>query len=174
MDANNMIIRESLYKKVGLLSEGNLAFRIVFLILFLIYNGLLTGCRQNTPSNKQVFAYNEATGIATLDPAFAKNQSIMWPVHQLYNTLVEIDSGLNIIPSLAKSWEISSDRRTYTFHLRTGVFFHDNDAFPNGKGRAFTAQDVAYIFPASEIKQLPAAGLGFSMTVLKVIKGLLP
>ena len=31
------------------------------------------------------------TGIASLDPAFAKNQSIMWAVHQLYNTLVEVD-----------------------------------------------------------------------------------
>ena len=137
MDANNMIIQESRYKKIGQSSHRKMVSRIIFLFIFLIYNGFLTSCRQNSPSHKQVFSYNEATGIATLDPAFAKNQSIMWPVHQLYNTLVEIDSGLNIIPSLAKSWEISSDRRTYTFHLRTGVFFHDTDAFPNGKGRAF-------------------------------------
>lgn len=102
------------------------------------------GCTQQKSSDKQVFTYNESTGIATLDPAFAKNQSIMWSVHQLYNTLVEIDSGLNIVPSLAKAWDVSADRLTYTFHLRTGIFFHDNDAFPNGKGRAFTAQDVAY------------------------------
>jgi oligopeptide transport system substrate-binding protein len=102
------------------------------------------GCTQQKTSGKQVFTYNESTGIATLDPAFAKNQSIMWSVHQLYNTLVEIDSGLNIVPSLAKSWEVSADRLMYTFHLRTGIFFHDNDAFPNGKGRAFTAADVAY------------------------------
>ncbi|MEO8172316.1 MAG: ABC transporter substrate-binding protein, partial [Sediminibacterium sp.] len=102
------------------------------------------GCMQQKTTDKQVFTYNEATGIATLDPAFAKNQSIMWSVHQLYNTLVEIDSGLNIVPSLAKSWEVSADRLTYTFHLRPGILFHDNDAFPNGKGRAFTATDVAY------------------------------
>jgi oligopeptide transport system substrate-binding protein len=102
------------------------------------------GCTRQQTSGKQVFTYNEPTGIATLDPAFAKNQSIMWSVHQLYNTLVEIDSGLNIVPSLAKSWDVSADRLLYTFHLRTGIFFHDNDAFPNGKGRALTATDVAY------------------------------
>ena len=105
---------------------------------------LLISCDHEKTAGKQVFYYNEATGIATLDPAFAKNQSIMWPVHQIYNTLVEIDSGLNIVPSLAKSWEVSEDRLTYTFHLRKGVLFHDNDAFPNGKGRILTATDVAY------------------------------
>jgi peptide/nickel transport system substrate-binding protein len=91
-----------------------------------------------------VFRYNEQTGIATLDPAFAKNQSIIWAVHQLYNTLVETDQELNIVPSLAKSWEVSGDRRTYIFHLRTDVFFHDNDAFPGGKGRRMNAHDIVF------------------------------
>ncbi len=105
----------------------------------------LLACRQlATDNNKQVFNYNETTGIASLDPAFAKNQSIMWAVHQLYNTLVEIDSGLNIIPSLARSWEVSADRLLYTFHLRDDVFFHDNPVFPGGKGRRMVAGDVVY------------------------------
>ncbi len=115
-----------------------------YLLLVLVCCMLLTACMQQKATDKQVFYYNESTGTATLDPAFAKNQSIMWPVHQLYNTLVEIDSGLNIIPSLAKSWEVSADRLTYTFHLRRGIFFHDNDAFPNGKGRLMNANDVVY------------------------------
>lgn len=101
-------------------------------------------CNQAGEQNKNVFSYNETTGIATLDPAFAKNQSIMWAVHQLYNTLVEIDTGLIIQPSIAKSWEISADRTTYTFHLRKDVFFHDDPVFINGKGRAVTAADVVY------------------------------
>ena len=105
---------------------------------------LFSSCLQQKTADKQVFYYNESTGTATLDPAFAKNQSIMWPIHQLYNTLVEIDSGLNIVPSIAQSWEVSADRLTYTFHLRNGIIFHDNEAFPGGKGRVLTAKDVAY------------------------------
>jgi len=70
----------------------------------------------------------------------------MWAVHQLYNTLVEVDDNLHVVPSLAKSWEISGDRRSYTFHLRKDVFFHDDNVFENGKGRRLTANDIEYSF----------------------------
>lgn len=93
-----------------------------------------------------IFHYNESTGIASIDPAFAKNQSVMWAIHQLYNTLVEVDSQLNIVPSLAKRWEISEDKKTYTFFLRNDVFFHNDACFPAGKGRRMTAADVVYSF----------------------------
>jgi peptide/nickel transport system substrate-binding protein len=95
---------------------------------------------------KNIFHYNEQSGIATLDPAFAKNQSIMWAVHQLYNTLVQTDNNLNLVPSLAKSWDISTDNLTFIFHLRNDVFFQDNPAFPDGKGRKMTARDVVFSF----------------------------
>ena len=95
-------------------------------------------------SRENIFHYNEQSGIATLDPAFAKNQSIMWVIHQVYNTLIQTDDSLNLVPSLAKSWDISPDNLVYTFHLRDDVYFQDNDAFPGGKGRRMTAEDVAY------------------------------
>jgi len=107
---------------------------------------------------KQVFHYNEADGMASLDPAFAKNRSVIWPVHQIYNTLVETDKDLHIIPSLAKGWEISRDRRTWTFHLRTDVFFHDNEAFPGGRGRRMTASDVVYSFSRIIDKSTASSG----------------
>lgn len=105
---------------------------------------LVLACGQHRESDKAVFKYNESTGIASLDPAFAKNQSIMWAIHQLYNTLVEIDSNLAIKPSLAKYWEVDATRTIYTFHLRNDVFFHDNPVFPAGKGRRMLATDVVY------------------------------
>lgn len=122
----------------------------VFLVKFsgclsLIF--LLTACNEAEKKNKlSVFRYNESTGISSLDPAFAKNQAVMWPVHQLYNTLVEVDSNLNIVPSLAKRWDISADNLVFTFHLRTDVLFHDDVAFDNAKGRLLTAKDVEYSF----------------------------
>ena len=107
---------------------------------------MLCSCGGGSARQKQVFHYNEYSGIATLDPAFAKNQSIIWAVHQLYNTLVEMDDQLRTVPSLARSWDVSPDRRCYTFHLRTDVYFHDNPAFAGGKGRSMKAADVVYSF----------------------------
>jgi len=113
---------------------------ILFLTVFCF------SCYNSEKQSKNVFHYNEQTGIASLDPAFAKNQSIMWAVHQLYNTLVEVDSQLNIVPSLARRWTISDDKKTYTFYLRKDVVFHDDDCFAKGKGRRMTAKDVEYSF----------------------------
>jgi ABC-type transport system substrate-binding protein len=48
------------------------------------------------------------------------------------------DSGKTIIPDLAHSWEIAKDGKTYTFHLRQGVQFHD--------GAELTAEDVKATF----------------------------
>lgn len=115
-------------------------------------------CASHSKSNKKVFRYNESTGIATLDPAFAKNQSIIWAVHQLFNTLIETDDHLNMVPSLAKNWDITADRLTYKFHLRNDVFFHDNEAFVEGKGRRLTAYDVEYSFKRILDKSTASSG----------------
>lgn len=48
------------------------------------------------------------------------------------------DSGKTIVPDLAHSWEIAKDGKTYTFHLRQGVQFHD--------GTPFTSADIKATF----------------------------
>ncbi|MES2849481.1 MAG: ABC transporter substrate-binding protein [Bacteroidota bacterium] len=114
-------------------------------LLSIIYCCII-GCKSHQHPDKKIFHYNETTGIASLDPAFAKNQSIMWAVHQLYNTLVEVDANMQLKPSLAKNWDIAADNLSFIFHLRTDVFFHDDAAFANNKGRKLTATDVLYSF----------------------------
>ncbi|MEN9570437.1 MAG: hypothetical protein RL172_1668 [Bacteroidota bacterium] len=105
-----------------------------------------SACKQRQRHTRQIFYYNEQAGIASLDPAFAKNQSIMWAVHQLYNTLVQVDEKMQLTPSLAKSWQVSTDNLQFIFNLRTDVFFNDDACFAGGKGRRLTAADVVYSF----------------------------
>jgi ABC-type transport system substrate-binding protein len=65
------------------------------------------------------------------------------------------DSGKTIIPDLAHSWEIAKDGKTYTFHLRRGVQFHD--------GTDFTSADIKATF--DRIAK-PPAGVSIPRTPL--------
>lgn len=56
-------------------------------------------------------------------------------VTQIFDRLVELDADMNLVPTLAESWDIK-DATTTVFHLRKGVKFHD--------GNTMTAEDVKY------------------------------
>lgn len=107
---------------------------------------LFSSCKDHQHPGKKIFRYNESSGLASTDPAFAKSKQVMWAVHQLYNTLVEIDDNMQMQPSLAKHWDISDDNLTFTFYLRNDVFFTDDACFKNATGRQLTAYDVEYSF----------------------------
>jgi peptide/nickel transport system substrate-binding protein/oligopeptide transport system substrate-binding protein len=72
----------------------------------------------------------------TLDPVGILQVHEATILRQIYEGLVTFDPALRIRPSLASSWTISPDGRTYTFRLRKGVQFHD--------GTALTSGDVAF------------------------------
>ena len=85
----------------------------------------LTACSgKHDNEGLAIFRYNESSGIATLDPAFAKDQSTIWATNQLFNSLVQLDKSLNIQPSIAKGWKISqnSSYSLATYMLALAVF----------------------------------------------------
>jgi len=57
-------------------------------------------------------------------------------LYNVYETLVKVDQQGEVVPSLAKKWTVSDDRKTYTFDLV------DNATFSNGQ--KFTAKDAAF------------------------------
>lgn len=115
---------------------------------FLLCILLLISCtgNKNDDNSKTVFRYNETAGISSLDPAYAKDQACIWATNQVYNGLVQLNEKLQVLPCIAKSWEISDNGLIYTFHLRNDVFFHDDELFKNAKGRKVTAADFVYSF----------------------------
>lgn len=63
---------------------------------------------------------------------------------QLFDQLLRLDpTGKNVVPSLAESYTVSNDATTFTFKIRKGVFFHDDDCF-GGEGRELTAEDIKF------------------------------
>ncbi|CAI8264240.1 MAG: putative ABC transporter-binding protein [Opitutia bacterium UBA7350] len=78
-----------------------------------------------------------AGDIATLNPLLIESVAGSMVMGRILDSLVTLDPETGeVIPSLAKSWEISDDNLQYTFHLRRGVHWSD--------GEPFTAQDVLF------------------------------
>jgi ABC-type transport system substrate-binding protein len=128
-----------------------------------------SGC-QTHRGRDDFFRYNESANIATLDPAFSKSLPIIWPVRQLYNTLLETDSTLTLKPSLAKNWTISTDQKTIRFILRNDVYFHDDACFPDGRGRKMRASDVDFSFQRLISKELASPGAWIFQNMLDSAK----
>lgn len=74
----------------------------------------------------------------SLDPALSTDVPTGRAVGYVFDGLVRFTPDAQVVPGLARSWDISTDGMTYTFHLRTGVKFHD--------GRTFSARNVIYSF----------------------------
>jgi peptide/nickel transport system substrate-binding protein len=53
----------------------------------------------------------------------------------LYSALVTLDTDGRLLPDLAESWEVKDGGRTYLFHLRKGVLWHDGRPFGSGDVR---------------------------------------
>ncbi len=73
-----------------------------------------------------------------LDPQVTSAYVSFQVLENVFDTLVEPDQNLEMVPSLAESWDISDDGLTYTFTLRHGVKWHD--------GTPLTASDVVYSY----------------------------
>lgn len=119
------------------------AFKLLVPLLLICF----CACKKTDLSEgKKIFKYNESAGISTLDPAFSSGQSVIWPCNLLYNGLVSLNDSLEIVPAIARNWEISEDGTIYTFHLRQDVQFHNTDYFKFQKPRYVTAEDFVYSF----------------------------
>lgn len=69
-----------------------------------------------------------------LNPILAKSDTDRNINSLIYSGLTKIDNLGGIAPDLAMSWDITDENKTYTFHLRNDVYWHD--------GMKFTAADV--------------------------------
>ena len=90
-----------------------------------------------------IFRYNEAAGITSLDPAFSRTFENLWAVNQLFEGLVQLDENMDVQGAIAKNWDISDDGLVYTFHLRNDVYFHAHSLFEK---RKVIANDFLYSF----------------------------
>lgn len=86
-----------------------------------------------TAQSAQTLTIAAAAQPDTLDPQATAATSAFAITKSLYDTLAEVNQQGEIVPSLASSWDISSDALTYTFHLENATF---------ADGSALDSQDV--------------------------------
>ena len=113
-------------------------------VLMFLTTFSIISCSKNKQLNNNIFKYNEYSNISSLDPAFSSTLRNIWPVNQIFNGLVKLDENLEIIDDLAHRWEISPDKKTYTFFLKKDIKFHPSRFFNNESDRIVNADDFVY------------------------------
>ncbi len=114
---------------------------------------VLAGCAdaQHQPvanGPAKVFRYSLDSAPTSLDPVRASTLYANQLVQNLYDTLYVykyLQRPYELKPSLAAAMpEVSADGLTYTIRLRTGQYYADDPAFPEGRGREVVAEDFVY------------------------------
>jgi peptide/nickel transport system substrate-binding protein/oligopeptide transport system substrate-binding protein len=93
---------------------------------------------ESSPSRHTLIDSRDTYDPRSLDPALSTDVPTGRAVGYIFDGLVRFTPDAQVVPGLARVWEVSPDGLTYTFHLRTGVKFHD--------GRAFSARNVISTF----------------------------
>ncbi|MFQ5595547.1 MAG: ABC transporter substrate-binding protein [Anaerolineae bacterium] len=94
----------------------------------------------------------------TLDPAMAGEVSSGRVIRQLFSGLVELTPEMDVVPDVARGWEVLEGGRKYVFHLRDDVRWSD--------GIPVTAGDFEYAWKRvlDPSTQSPMAGLLYDVT----------
>ena len=121
-------------------SRGHFTAVLVVLLTIALATGVGVPARaQAKPEGELRIAMYVTIAPAWFDPGevtgFITPFWLMWAMH---DALVKTMPGKAMAPSLAESWTVSGDAKTYEFKLRQGLKFHNGDPF--------TADDVKFSF----------------------------
>jgi peptide/nickel transport system substrate-binding protein len=89
---------------------------------------LLSSCASPPAPTQQPALTVQQSSVSIGDPHIASDSSDRLSIiRTVYEALVEMDEDGDYRSSLAETWEIGEDARTWTFHLRSGVTFHNGE-----------------------------------------------
>ncbi len=109
-------------------SRKPLAFLATAAALTMVATACAESTREGGTDESEPFVFAAAGDISTLDPFLTSDGETYRYSRQVFDTLLEHESGgSEIIGGLAEEWEQSEDGTVWTFHLREGVVFHDGD-----------------------------------------------
>ncbi|MCB8878135.1 ABC transporter substrate-binding protein [Acidisoma silvae] len=93
----------------------------------------------DTPKRGGILTMARIADVVSFEPVVPSDNMSIWAKLLIFQLLVRTNpSGDGVVPDLATSWDISDDKRTYTFHLNPKATFSD--------GTPVTSEDVAFSF----------------------------
>jgi oligopeptide transport system substrate-binding protein len=132
-------------------------FPVFFGIVF-----LFSSCSKDRSFDERELHLISPEKIAGFDPIHASDNYSANEMGKVYEGLFEfhpLKRPYELVPNLAESLpSVSEDGLTYTFKIRTGVYFHDSPAFKDGKGRELKADDFLYSIKRLADPKLQAKG----------------
>ncbi len=116
---------ESTMKKIFV---GKKLFFVAFPI-YMLATALLVSCGGDSLSPDSLDKITVMQSSVSLgDPHICSDSANRLSlIFTVYEALVKFDDEGNYQPSLAESWNVAEDARTWTFNLRKGVKFHNGD-----------------------------------------------
>nr|MBI5456101.1 ABC transporter substrate-binding protein [Candidatus Levybacteria bacterium] len=81
------------------------------------------------------FTHKESIGMVG---AYTSDNLPSEILHKISSGLTDIDKNNNVLPGIAKSWEIKDDGKKYIFYLKKNIHFSD--------GKEFTSNQIEYNF----------------------------
>ena len=80
------------------------------------------------PAFRDQLIFAAPADATTLDPHNTTDTESDQVTMMIYEPLIGFDDAMRIVPRLAERWNVEPDGVTWTFHLRSGVTFHDGSA----------------------------------------------
>jgi peptide/nickel transport system substrate-binding protein len=105
--------------------------------IVLLLRAAIPAAAQTKPEGEMRYAFYVTIAPAWFDPGEVTGFiTPFWVLYAVHDALVKTMPGKAMAPSLAESWTVSADQKTYDFKLRENVKFHNGDPF--------TAEDVKF------------------------------
>jgi peptide/nickel transport system substrate-binding protein/oligopeptide transport system substrate-binding protein len=83
----------------------------------------------SSPNRRTLIDSRDNYDPRSLDPALSTDVPTGRAVGYVFDGLTRFTPTAQVEPGLAERWDVSRDGRTYTFHLRRNVHFHDGSSF---------------------------------------------
>src|SRR5437764_4961198 len=108
---------------------------LVLLATIALAGSTIAGCGSpGAPHRHELIDSRDNYDPRSLDPALSTDVPTGRAVGYVFDGLTRFTPAAEVAPGLAERWDVSPDGRTYTFHLRRNVTFHD--------GTSLVARDV--------------------------------